>query len=665
MAFLLVAGVIFILAQTMGIVGTRSMDTSQQLDSTAALMLAESGLQRAEAMVGRVGNSGTMAEGDCTGIATGGPFSLGRGSFSYSTPVAEPSGCAAGLCNTCSVGVTGTVGSASRTLSQKYILGVSNGVAGRGTTVTMVLRNIHDVPATSLFNMAWKRQDPGGNADATYCADGAPGCGLQWNLESNGGGQRSVGGMGVTVDIPANTISKLVVQTISQSRDYVEVGGLFPSLLTTAPPTIVGSFWNDKGGATSPLTGVNSGSVGGVINGVAPTTGACQASPTTYPTSPPGSFQLATCTQWCMASDTLVYGASGRSDSSSDQLTPAVTFGISGSTPQNVTMTRLVHFPNLDGTTPNASGKAFSEIWYKYNKTYTSADTGTGAGLTSYASAVKATSGGLMTLNSSIKNGDTTVTVASISGHPVCPNDKLVKPGDTDGSTIDATPAGAACSSAGGIYTISSWGGGPVNANVKPEVWGRTLFVTGRTGADMTAGEATLRTSPTTASTITISSGPSGGNYSLSPPAYIGSLSYITQGPNSNTIKVPSGSALPSIGTRVALYAASSSPVGTGTFAAATKVLSVGSDSFTLSDLSDSPVVPSVGLYGASICGGICAFFNDPSNPTAITEFRVDRTSGTTQFASGFVCLRGVDKDKIAPVLSTTLTTSRWQEVVN
>ena len=70
MAFLLVAGVIFILAQTMGIVGTRSTDTSQQLDSTAALMLAESGLQRAEAIVGRSGNSGIMAEADCTGIAT-------------------------------------------------------------------------------------------------------------------------------------------------------------------------------------------------------------------------------------------------------------------------------------------------------------------------------------------------------------------------------------------------------------------------------------------------------------------------------------------------------------------------------------------------------------------------------------------------------------------
>jgi hypothetical protein len=657
MAFLLVAGVIFILAQTMGIVGTRSMDTSQQLDSTAALMLAESGLQRAEAMVGRVGNSGTMAEGDCTGIATGGPFALGRGSFSYSAPVAEPPGCTAGLCNTCSVGVTGTVGSAARTLSQKYILGVSNGVAGRGTTVTMVLRNIHDVPATSLFNMAWKRQDAGGNADATFCANGASDCGLQWNLESSNG-NTSVGGMGVTVDIPANTISKVVVQTLSQSRDYVEVGGLFPSR-TPAYPTIVGRFWDDK--HPTNLTGVNAGSTGGVVNGVAPTTGACTTSPSTYPTGGTGSFQLDTCTQWCTASDTLVYGISGRSATSSDQLN-TVTFGTNGPSP--VAMTKLVHFPNLDGSTPNASGKAFSEIWYAYNQEYTSAAANTGAGLTSYPSAVKATAGALMTLDASISNGDITVT-GSITGNPVCPGDMLVKPGDTTGSTISLTPSGGTCysSSATGTFTISSWTGGNVNKNsTMPQVWGRTLAVTGQTGDNFAAGTATVRTNPT--SSITISSGPSGGNYTLSAPAYIGSTTYVTQGANSTTIRVPTGSTLP--GTAVALpkvsvYAVNSSPAGTGTFASGTTVLSVGADSFTVS------AVPSNGLYGASVCGGICAFFKSPSDPAAnnVTQFTVVKSGGTTQFASGFVCLRGVDQPKIAPVTSTTLTTSRWQEVVN
>jgi hypothetical protein len=109
----------------------------------------------------------------------------------------------------------------------------------------------------------------------------------------------------------------------------------------------------------------------------------------------------------------------------------------------------------------------------------------------------------------------------------------------------------------------------------------------------------------------------------------------------------------------VSVYAVNSSPAGTGTFASGTTVLSVGEDSFTVS------AVPSNGLYGASVCGGICAFFKSPSDPASTTQFTVVKSGGTTQFASGFVCLRGVDQPKIAPVTSTTLTTSRWQEVVN
>lgn len=654
-AFLLVAGVIFVLAQTSGMLGNRSMDTSNNLDSTAALMLAESGLQRAEAMVGRLGNSGTMGEADCTAVAAGGPFDLGRGKFSYSNPVASPAGCglSGAACSTCSIEVTGTVGSASRKLSQVYKMGVSNGVAGRGTTVTMVLRNIHDVPATSLFNMAWKRQDPGGNADATFCANGASDCGLQWNLESSNG-NTSVGGMGVTVGIPANTLSKVVVQNLSMSRDYVEVGGLFPSVSSLSTPTIVGAYWNDK--TPDRLTGVNSGSAGAVVNGVATPTGTCNASPTTYPSGGTGSLQANTCTNWCYNADTLVFGVSGRSATSADYLLPSVKFGTNGPSP--VDMTKLVHFPNLDGSTPNASGKAFSEIWYAYNQAYTSADASTGAGLTSYPSAVKATAGALMSLDSSIKNGDITIT-GSVTGNPVCPGDKI---GGT--ATISLTPMGGACYSGSGTGTFtisSSWTGGNINKNNPVQVWGGTLVVSGKTGDNFTAGIATVRSSPN--SNVTISSGPTSGNYALSAPTFIGSPTYVTQGANSNIIRVPTGSPLP--GTTVALpivsvFAVNNSPAGAGAFSSGTTVQSVGADSFTVS------AVPTTGLYGASVCGGICAFFKNPSDPISsnITQYTVVRSGGTAQFAGGFVCLRGVDQPKIAPVTSTTMKTGRWQEAV-
>jgi hypothetical protein len=655
MAFLLVAGVIFILAQTMGIVGTRSTDTSQQLDSTAALMLAESGLQRAEAIVGRSGNSGIMAEADCTGVATASPsFTLGRGSFSYSTTrtVAAPPGCTEGLCTGCTVNVTGTVGSASRTLEQTYTLGVSYGVAGRGTTVTMVLRNIHNVPATSLFNLAWKRQDPGGNADTTFCANDPTGCGLQWNLESSNG-NTSVGGMGVTVDIAPNTVSRRVVQTISQSRDYVEVGGLFPSVSATTTPTVTGAFWDDK--HVTHLTGVNAGSTGGVVNGVATTTSTCTPSPTTYPSGGTGSFQADTCTSWCSASDTLVYGISGRSQTSADQLT-AVTFGTNGPNPS--ALTKLVHFPNLDGSTPNASGKAFSEVWYLFNPDYLSvnADYSNSAGLTSYPSAVKATAGANPVLNANLANGDTTMTVVSLadSNTRICQGDTLSGDSDINGATI-TSPAGCGTT---GTYTFSPAATGNVNKN-NVVVSSTHLRVIGSTGANLQAGTANVRPGITT---VSIASGPSGGEYTLSSAVNLGGTVYVTQGASSTTIRVPAGTVLPSsnpyVSTTLTVFGVTGSPVGAGAFPAGTKVVSVGVDSFTVS------AAPSTGLYGAKVCGGLCAFFNSPSSTSAITDYSVTKSGGTLQFAGGFVCLRGVDYSKIAPITSTTLKTGRWQETI-
>jgi hypothetical protein len=453
--------------------------------------------------------------------------------------------------------------------------------------------------------------------------------------------------MGVTVGIEANNLSKVVVQNLSMSRDYVEVGGLFPSL-TSTPPLVVGRFWDDKN--VSHLTGINAGSAGGVISGVATDTGVCTSSPTTYPTGGTGSFQADTCTNWCKQSDTLVFGVSGRSATSADQLLPSVTFGTNGANP--VVMTRLVHFPNLDGSTPNASGKAFSEIWYAYNKDYTSADNSTGAGLTSYTSAVKATAGAKPTLSANMSNNDTTMTVASLAdavNTRICAGDVLSGDPNINGAVITA-PSG--CNTTG-TYTISPKASGSVNKN-NVVVSSTTLRVQASTGPNLQTGTANV----STGGTVNIASGPSGGNYTLSSAAYFSSTAYVTQGANSTTIRVPTGSALPAVGTRIAVYSVASSPAGTGTFAAATTVQSVGADSFTVSS------VPSTGLYGAKACGGICAFFNSPSSTTAVTQYTVVRSGGTAQFAGGFVCLRGVDASKIAPVTSTTTKTGRWQETV-
>ena len=91
----------------------------------------------------------------------------------------------------------------------------------------MVLKNTYTVPAVALFNLASKRQGTHGNASATITTCGV-GCALKWNLESSSGNP-SVGGMGTAVNIAASTLSQQVTQFLSLSRDYVEVGALFPS----------------------------------------------------------------------------------------------------------------------------------------------------------------------------------------------------------------------------------------------------------------------------------------------------------------------------------------------------------------------------------------------------------------------------------------------------
>ena len=129
---LLIVGVVYILAQAMGIVGNRSIDTAQQLDSTAALAVAESGLQRAEAVIGTSPNDVSAAL--CQSIAGNGPFSVGNGTVTFTAISALPPGCGAGGCSSCVVEATGTVRSASRKLSGTFVIGSVNGVAGRGTT---------------------------------------------------------------------------------------------------------------------------------------------------------------------------------------------------------------------------------------------------------------------------------------------------------------------------------------------------------------------------------------------------------------------------------------------------------------------------------------------------------------------------------------------------
>ena len=244
----LITAVFFALTQTLGINATSSVDNQRQLDSVAALYLAESGLERAQSVLA---TAATLTDTVCTGIAVS-SYALGRGTVSL-TATSSPPSCNNGggtSCDSCTVEATGTVGTTARRVQTVISVTPVNGVAGTGTTVAMTLQNTYAHPSIALFNLATRRQ--GSDTDSICGSVNGITCAMKWNIQSqNGGGNPSVGGMGVAVTMPASSIAR-ITQTLDSSRSYAEVGALFPG---TSTPSIVGSYWDDSNGGGSKTVG--------------------------------------------------------------------------------------------------------------------------------------------------------------------------------------------------------------------------------------------------------------------------------------------------------------------------------------------------------------------------------------------------------------------------
>jgi hypothetical protein len=101
---------------------------------------------------------------------------------------------------------------------------------------------------------------------------------------------------------------------------------------------------------------------------------------------------------------------------------------------------------------------------------------------------------------------------------------------------------------------------------------------------------------------------------------------------------------------------------GTGAFPAYTKVASViDGTRFTVNQ------APTTALSSATLCGGICALFDNPASAAAkTTTFSLTRAnSAAQQWAGGFVCYSGVDPNKVRRVSSSQLRVQQWHEVLN
>lgn len=505
----LITAVIFVLSQTLGITGSSSIDNTQQLDSVAALFLAESGLERGQGVLtaaypitsavccGIGGNRFVDVNGTWTCISDGPGYDLGGGKVFLSgtsvasggNPNAPCDNSGATVCTSCLMQATGRVGSASRTITRNMSLTTDNGTAGIGTSVKMTLKNTYQNPAVALFVLSWRQQGSAtaGKCDTLVVRDSAgnivpgttPTCNLRWNEQStNGGGTNSVGGLGVSIVMPGAGDYATVTQTLSTSRSYAEVGALFPGSVRPPPelgPWELGSYWDDSN--TSNTKGNFGGSAttqtGATNNGTAST--ACTLDVPPVPDPNQGSTQTKTC--WCSNTDktthpnqdfgdTLAFGYHGRSwDSGSaglnDQLT-RVSFGnpASGSNGMNIPLTRIAKYPN--SLTVGAGADVFAEVWYVHNADFLSTNSTASSGGTATGSigGQVTASIGVASFNATVSTANATMSLAAApSGYLHVGDTVKYSSGACNAFTplrITAVPGGGTRSNAAGNYTLNA-----------------------------------------------------------------------------------------------------------------------------------------------------------------------------------------------------------------
>jgi hypothetical protein len=359
--FLIVAA-IFALRQTLGITASNSNDSLQQLYSTQAFFLAESGLERAQYI---------LVDGACSDVdGPTTPYTLGSGSFTLT---------ATGDSVTCNVTSTGAVGPVSRTMSRGINFNAVYGKDTPGCNATLKIKNIYNVPAIVVFDLAYSSAPNGSTPVVAGCTNGnninvtpANGTRYSWRVYNNN--DPIVGNAGITDDtVAANQTVTSLTNSLSHSAYLSIVAGIFPGNGST--PTQIKSYWNEDISPPGTSTFYDfppATSYGQTTSGVASTNvNSCGNSPGTAP--------RVNCNAWCSGADTLVFGM-GIYSSQGSVPTAAVTFntaGTNGYPPQSVVMgdqnnadpsKPLVSFPTVYDSQYN-----YANIYYYYNPYYMSA----------------------------------------------------------------------------------------------------------------------------------------------------------------------------------------------------------------------------------------------------------------------------------------------------
>lgn len=436
----IIVGVMITLTQLYDIAGSRGTATGKQSDSTSALFVAESGLQRG---IGTLMAAEYVSTDVCTTaylMTSGGTqqasYPVGGGNFTLAAQCTVTNGT---ICEQCQITSTGTIGTASRQLQTTLRLrtGDEGAICNAATEDCQNLNaddpnwsfrlvNNTGSDAIGIFNLAAKRQS---NTSGSICPPGYPAvCSMLWNLDAqNGGG--SIGNMGNAVPIAAGGSFTTFQQLTGGNYSIAEAGVLFTG---TSAPSLIPSgsyhaYWAQTQSGNPDGDGLGTGgkqntSVGGVING-SDSTGTCQANDTAtltslYLNASPSTpnKQLNTCNNWCYGGDTLVMGIAlapsagtltalpyveGATNYSAGTLNSRIWFNTAGGyTPDGskgttIPLKRIITYP-IDSSA-SADVKAtfptnvVSELWYVHNPQYLSylnagvGDVFSGAKFTGYA----------------------------------------------------------------------------------------------------------------------------------------------------------------------------------------------------------------------------------------------------------------------------------------
>jgi hypothetical protein len=246
----------------MKVSGSSVADAARSEEQVSALFVAESGLERAQAVVRDAAMHDTYSNIKCTELA-GQTLNVGaRGSFIYQAAESTPATCSnasGNPCTKCVVTIRGTVGTSSRTLRAEMIANRTDGVSGQtntgdrtanptpNATLNLTITNSNSFVFTHLIYNPTSNW--GGDAVTGMCTNITPGTSLtnciqSWKVAGNY--YNNPASVGVYTTVPgAGTYS--ITQTMTDTtsadtrRNYALAGVIFgpPSSGTIAH---VGSY---------------------------------------------------------------------------------------------------------------------------------------------------------------------------------------------------------------------------------------------------------------------------------------------------------------------------------------------------------------------------------------------------------------------------------------